>query len=382
MYNSFNGEPVGLKKVFPVGKEMKKTPLHSEHLALGAKMAPFAGWEMPIQYEASIAEHNHAREAVSLFDACHMGEFFVSGDALDSGLERIVTVPLSRLAVKRCRYGFMLNDNGGIIDDLIVYRFGPEEWMIVVNAGHIEDEAEHFRKHLSDNAVFENRSDNHGKIDIQGPMSGKVLAEFIDDSSILDLPYFGFEYFDLNRIRVLISRTGYTGELGFEIYIPAEMVIELWEKLLDLASVKPAGLGARDMLRMEMGYPLCGQDLDESTTPLEAGFGRFLDLEKDFIGKGRLVSQQKEGVERRLVGLLTDSRRSPRPGDKILHSNREIGNVTSGGFSPSMGKGIGMGYVASRYIKEKGSLVVRGARTQLDVHMVRFPFYKEGSIKG
>jgi len=359
---------------------MKRTPLHSEHLALGAKMAPFAGWEMPIQYEASIAEHNHTREAVSLFDTCHMGEFFVTGDALDSGLERIVAVPFSRLAVKRCRYGFMLNDNGGIIDDLVVYRLGPEAWMIVVNAGHIEDKAAHFIKHLSDDAVFENRSDNYGKIDIQGPLSGKVLATFINSNSILDLPYFGFEYFVLNGGRALISRTGYSGELGFELYIPAEMVVELWNNLLDHAYVKPAGLGARDMLRMEMGYPLYGQDLNENTTPLEAGFGRFLDLEKDFIGKDRLVTQQKEGVERRLVGLVTDSRRSPRPGDKILYSGKEIGNVTSGGFSPSLGKGIGMGYVASRCIKEKGSLVVQGARTQLDIQIVRFPFYKAGSI--
>jgi aminomethyltransferase len=336
---------------------------------------------MPIQYEAAIAEHNHTRKAASLFDTCHMGEFFVAGNALDSCLERIVTVPLTKLAVKRCRYGFMLNDNGGIIDDLIVYRLEPEEWMIVVNAVHIEDEAEHFRKHLSDYAVFENRSDNYGKIDIQGPMSGKVLAAFSGDSSILALPYFGFEYFDLNGSRVLISRTGYTGELGFELYMPAEMIFELWKKLLDLAYVKPAGLGARDTLRMEMGYPLCGQDLDQNTTPLEAGFGRFLDLDKDFIGKDRLVSQQKEGVKRTLVGLFTDSRRSPRPGDKILHSDKEIGNVTSGGFSPSLGKGIGIGYVASQYIGEKDSLIVKGARTQLDIHFVRFPFYKEGSAK-
>ena len=360
---------------------MKRTPLHSEHLVLGAKMAPFAGWEMLLQYEGSIAEHNHTREAVSLFDTCHMGEFFVTGDALNSGLEQIVTVPLSRLAVKQCRYGFMLNDNGGIIDDLVVYRLGPEEWMIVVNAGHIEDEAAHFRKHLSDNAVFENMSDNYGKIDMQGPMSGKVLAAFIDDSSILDLPYFGFEYFNLNGSRVLISRTGYTGELGFEIYIPAARVAVPWKKLLDLDCVKPAGLGARDTLRMEMGYPLYGQDLNENTTPLEAGFGRFLDLKKDFIGKDRLVTQRKEGVESTLAGLLTDSRRSPRPGDKILHSGKEIGSVTSGGFSPSLGKGIGMGYVASRYIKEKESLVVQGARTQLDIQIARFPFYKEGSLK-
>ena len=369
------------RKLLCMVENVKKTPLHSEHIAMGAKMVPFAGWEMPVQYEAITFEHTHTRRAVSIFDTCHMGEFFVAGDALDSGLEHIVTVPLSTLAVRRCRYGFMLNDSGGIIDDLVVYRLGPEEWMIVVNARHIEEKAEHFMKHLSNNALFENRSDYYGKLDIQGPMSGNILAAATDDSTILDMPYFGFAYFELYGNRVLISRTGYTGEMGFEVYVPVEKVSLLWKKLLDFTDVKPAGLGARDTLRMEMGYPLCGQDIDENTTPLEAGSGRFLDLDKDFIGKDRLVTQQKQGVKKKLVGLMSGSRRSPRREDLITLSDNKIGRVTSGGFSPSLEKGIGMGYISTPYIEEKGPLTIQGMRSRLEVQIAAFPFYTKGPAK-
>ena len=269
--------------------ELKYTPLSSEHTKLGAKMAHFAGWYMPIQYEGIIAEHNHTRTAVSVFDICHMGEFYVKGDALKTGLENMFSSSVIDMPVGKCRYGAMLNEKGGIIDDLIIYRTAKEEWMAVVNAGTIDKDFAHLKSHLKKGAQIENRSAVLGKLDLQGPLSRDILSALIPD--IAKLQYYTFNHFDILGERNIISRTGYTGELGYEIYISAGKVAELWNLLLKDKRLKPAGLGARDTLRLEMGYPLYGQDVDDNTTPLEANLAKFINFERDFIGKGALLKK-------------------------------------------------------------------------------------------
>ncbi len=324
---------------------LKTTPLFDAHQGLSARMGPFAGWNMPIQYEGILVETQHTRRAVSCFDICHMGEFLVEGDAKASGLERCVAANLDSLKVGGCRYTSILNEAGGMIDDLIVYRKGPATWMIVVNAARVEKDKEHFSRHLSWEARFQDVSDAWGKIDLQGPRSREVLTTFIPEAS--ELEYYTFTESRLLGAEALVSRTGYTGELGFEIYLPLKNIPALWKELLSDPRVRPAGLGARDVLRLEMGYNLYGQDIDEETTPLEAGLEKSIDLSKDFIGRPALLRQKKEGVGRRRIYVASRSRRSPRHGHKVFLDAKVVGTVTSGTFSPHCGTGIGMGFAAA-----------------------------------
>ncbi len=324
---------------------LRTTPLFTAHQELSAKMAPFAGWAMPIQYAGILAETQHTRRAVSCFDICHMGEFLVEGDAKASGLERCVAASLDTLAVGGCRYASLLNEAGGVIDDLIVYRKSATAWMIVVNAARVEKDKEHLSRHLSWEARFQDVSDAWGKIDLQGPQSREVLTTFIPEAA--ELEYYTFTETRLLGAQAIVSRTGYTGELGFELYLPLENIPALWKEFLADPRVRPAGLGARDVLRLEMGYSLYGQDIDETTTPLEAGLEKFIDLSKEFIGQPALLKQKKEGVPRHRIFFTSRSRRSPRHGHKIFVDDKEAGTVTSGTFSPHCGTGIGMGFAAA-----------------------------------
>ena len=355
---------------------MNKTPLYQSHVRLNARMAAFAGWDMPIQYTSIIEEHLHTRRSVSIFDTCHMGEFFIQGDCALSNLEQIVTIPLERMPVNKCRYGFMLNENGGILDDLIIYRLGQNDWMAVVNAATASRDAEHFKKHMAQDAHFEDRSSLIAKLDIQGPLSADVLVDMTEETDIRNLNRYSSGYVSILGQKCIVSRTGYTGEKGFEIYISPDKAPALWERLLAYKDVRPAGLGARDTLRMEMGYPLYGQDIDESTTPLEAGMARFIDFSKDFIGKEALEKQSKQGVSRIMAGLMSDSRKSLRHNDEIMYKGRNIGTVTSGTFSPCLEKGIGMGYIKHEYFSVKDSLEVRDRRgSVLQARVADFPLY-------
>jgi len=324
---------------------LKTTPLFSAHQELSAKMGPFAGWDMPIQYVGILAEAQHTRRAVSCFDICHMGEFLVEGDATSSGLERCVAANLETLAAGSCRYASMLNEAGGVMDDLIVYRKSAASWMIVVNAARVERDREQFTHHLSPRARFQDVSDAWGKIDLQGPQSRDVLTNFAPKAA--GLGYYTFIETRLLGAPAIVSRTGYTGELGFELYLPPAKISALWKRLLADPRVRPAGLGCRDVLRLEMGYSLYGQDMDETTTPLEAGLEKFIDLSKDFIGRPALLKQKKEGRRRHRVFFASRSRRSPRHGHKIFVDGKETGTVTSGTFSPHCGTGIGMGFAAA-----------------------------------
>lgn len=358
---------------------LKNTVLFAEHARLRAKMGPFGGWMMPIQYEGILAEHAWCRTHACVFDICHMGEFFIGGDAETGGLNRLLTVNAAAMPEGSCRYGFMLNERGGIIDDLVVYRLSPTRWMIVVNAATTAEDAARFRGMLPAQARFEDASSRLGKLDLQGPASAGVIAKIAGETAA-GLGYYRCGVFDILGEKNIISRTGYTGELGYEIYLSVDKIAELWRRLLADELVKPAGLGARDTLRLEMGYPLYGQDLTQDITPLEAGLERFVDFNKDFIGRDALMRQKEKGVAKRLVCFAADSRRSPRHGFEIYHDGRRAGTVTSGSFSPRLGCGIGMGYVDEPL--PAGAAIVAGeGSVSIDAAIVERPLYKGGTAR-
>lgn len=333
---------------------------------------------MPIQYQGILAEHVHTRQSVSVFDICHMGEFMLQADPAICGFDRLVTQNIISMPLGSCRYGFILNSQAGILDDLIVYRINKASWMMVVNAATTSDDLTHFNENLSIGCALENVSDKMAKLDVQGPQSLAVLEKIFGDG-ISRLNYYTFAEFTFENQHCIISRTGYTGELGYEIYIANDYVSKLWELLLNDARVKPAGLGARDTLRLEMGYPLYGQDLDISHTPLSAGMGKFVDFSKDFIGRDVLNKELKDGTKEHLIYFQADSRRAPRHNFAIFDQTRQVGVVTSGSFSPTLGVGIGMGYVAGSYAVG-AQLIVKEAGVEIPVKVVKRPFLKLTSL--
>ena len=361
-------------------EEMKKVPLFSDHQRLGAQMALFGGWVMPIQYEGILSESKWCRESASLFDISHMGEFYFKGDVEASGLERLFSCDIAKIPVGRGRYGFLLNDAGGIVDDLIIFRLSCDEFMIVVNAATTEKDFQVILSGLHGDSIFTDISAATAKLDLQGPKSREVLAELFGES-IRQCPYFGFSKMDLFGSEALVSRTGYTGELGYEIYLKSDSVAECWRRLLQDERVKPAGLGARDILRLEMGYSRYGSDIDESTTPLEAGLGQFVDLSRDFVGRDALLGQQQQGLARIRVAFRVNSRRSPRHDYQIFRAGARVGHVTSGVFSPILGCGIGVGFVSPEAALPGLSLEIRHETTSMAATVVRLPFYTEGSLR-
>jgi aminomethyltransferase len=359
--------------------DAKNTPLYNEHVKLGALMAPFAGWNMPIHYGSIIDETKFTRTNTSVFDICHMGEFFVKEDPKKSSLDNIITVPVVKMAVGKCRYGFLLNDNGTVIDDLIVYRIGDDEWMIVVNASNEERDAKIISSKLSKAAKFENRSALTAKLDVQGPGSRDIMVKRAGPK-IKDLKYYTFSHFDIYGGKYIISRTGYTGELGYEIYIDWGKAVNVWNDLLKLGA-KPAGLGSRDILRLEAGLPLYGDEMTEETTPIEAGFLRMIDFEKEFTGKSALLEQKNKGTKNALIGFVVDGRRTPRHTNKILVSGKEAGFVTSGVFSPHLNKGIGMGYINPGLEKAGTEIEIALDKGAVKARIEALPFIKQTSIK-
>jgi aminomethyltransferase len=360
-----------------VETSLNNTPLADVHAALGAKMVGFGGWNMPLQYESILAEWEYNRKTASLFDCSHMGEFMIKGDAKACGLDRIVMQPIADMPVKTCRYGAMLNEDGGTIDDLIVYRKGPQDWMIVVNAANIEKDARHFQAHLNASASFEDASFKTAKLDLQGPRSRDVLKMLAP--GIERLAYYTFDQFQIKGVPCLISRTGYTGELGYEIYCPWEKCKEIWKTCFDNGTVKPTGLGVRDVLRVEMCYSLYGHELGEAITPFEAGLDKFIDGNKDFIGAKAVLGS---APSRSIGYFVSASRKSPRAGNKIFDAaGREIGVVTSGTFSPALSVGVGIGFI-SREAKKTGTPVFFGdEKNKAAAGMTQRPFYKNGSLK-
>ena len=360
--------------------DLKLTPLIKEHEKLGAKMAPFGGWLMPISYTGIIAEHEWTRQSVSLFDICHKGEFIIYGRPEETNLDKMLTVNLAQMQCGNCRYGFMLSEEGGIVDDLVVYKLADDKWMLVTNAACIDKDENHLKKYLFAKAKLENISEKTAKLDLQGPFSREVLKALAEEK-IGGLKFYNFNFFKLLGEKIIISRTGYTGELGYELYITVKKTKNLWSLLLENKKVKPAGLGARDTLRLEMGYSLYGQDVDENTTPIEAGLEHFVDFNKDFIGRQRLMERKKENFSKRRVYLKTDSRRSPRHNYKIYDGEKKIGLVTSGTFSPTLSCGIGMGYVTGEREKLDFKILLKNDKIQIPGYLVEKPFYKKSSLK-
>lgn len=359
---------------------LRHTPLLNQHKDLGAKLGPFGGWLMPIQYEGIIAEHNQTRQSASLFDICHMGEFLIHADPKNMELDTIFTFSLSSMPIGSCKYGFMLNETGGIIDDLVAYRLETSRWMIVINASTKDKDFLHINNNSSPEIIIEDISDKTAKLDLQGPLSGDIIKQIAGETAG-DLKYYQCGEFSILNRNSIISRTGYTGELGFEIYVDAAVVAEIWHIIFADKRVKPAGLGARDTLRLEMGYPLYGQDIDDKTTPLEAGLEYFVDFKKDFIGRKALLKQQEEGLSRKVIYFISDTRRTPRHGDKIFSEEKEAGIVSSGSFSPSLGFGIGMGYVENGYDWIGAHISIRNNRSELSAEITDRPFYKKGTAR-
>ncbi len=343
-------------------EQLKETALTVQHLELGARMAGFAGWLMPIRYpQGTVAEHLHTRSAASVFDICHMGEFLVSGKAAAAFLDRLLPRKTSTLAVGQCRYNFLLTPEATVKDDLIVYRLGESEFMLVVNAGTARADYEWLQQHCPENVSIKDISAQTAKLDLQGPQSISVLEDCGISHGQLPRRY-AWSRLTLFGHEILISGTGYTGETGFELYIPVQVVKEFWCKLLEHDKVAPAGLGSRDTLRLEMGYPLYGHELDENTTPIEAGFKKLLKPREDtFIGADKLMREP----EKYLCGLCLQGRQAARAGMEIWNLEGEvIGTVTSGAYAPSVGKAVGLGYIKSNCLEYGIKVQVGEKRTR------------------
>ncbi len=357
-----------------------QTPLFDTHRALGARMAPFGGWDMPIQYEGILAEHAWTRTKASVFDICHMGEFDLRGPSALADLERLLTQDVAGLSVGRCRYGYLLNEEGGVLDDLTVYRLAPDHFWLVVNAATRAGDAAWIRAHLSPGTHFEDVSDATAKLDIQGPAS-RAAMEDLFGLRLPDLPYFGFADLGLDGEPCRLSRTGYTGEFGYELYFPAASAVRFWEHLLADARIKPGGLGARDTLRLEVGYPLYGHELDTTRTPVAAARGSFLNLKKDFIGREACARDLAEGCPQYLCGLALEGKRASRAGDTLVANGEPVGVVTSGSLAPSLGMAVALAYVDADKTAPGTALSIDSHGKALPAKTAALPFYTQGTAR-
>lgn len=358
-----------------------RTPLYDVHVSLGARMAPFAGWDMPIQYEGIVVEHQHTRTKASIFDTCHMGEFELRGPTAEPDLERLLTQRVDTLRDGQCRYGYLLREDGGVLDDLTVFRRADNHFFLVVNAGTLAGDKTWIRDHLSAETVFEDLSPDRAKLDIQGPESRRLLEESLG-GPLPDLGYFRFVDEELAGVPCTLSRTGYTGEWGYEIYFPVEHTVSLWRRFTESGLIRPAGLGARDTLRLEVGYPLYGHELSREQTPIAAAQGLFIDSDKDFIGREAVAHDLETGVPRHLVGLRLESRRAAREGDEVRFGGRSVGAVTSGSLAPSLGVAVALAYVDRELAEDGTQLQIFSRGKDLPATVVKPPFYRNGSARG
>ncbi len=332
---------------------LKQTPLASTHKALGARMVPFAGYDMPVRYTSLIEEHLAVRNKVGLFDVSHMGEFIVSGPSALELIQKTTSNDASKLAVGQAQYSCLPNAHGGIVDDLLVYRLEDSRYMLVVNASNIEKDYQWLTQHNTMGAELENVSDTLCLLAVQGPLASNTLQS-LTSVDLNSLKYYTFTTGDFANVKnVIISATGYTGSGGFELYIPSQHSQFIWDKIMQSGKdfgLIPVGLGARDTLRLEKGYCLYGNDITDDTSPLEAGLGWITKFTKDFIGSGLLQEQKEKGVTRKLIGFVMDERGIPRKDYQITDMDgKVIGIVTSGTQSPCLDTGIGMGYVSIDY---------------------------------
>jgi aminomethyltransferase len=361
--------------------ELKKIALNDVHESLGAKMVPFAGYNMPVRYSSDMDEHNTVRNAVGIFDVSHMGEFLVKGpNALDL-IQRITSNDASKLTPGKIQYSCFPNEEGGIVDDLLVYCLGDEEYMLVVNASNIEKDWAWVSKYNTKGAELENISDEMSLFAVQGPKTVEALQS-LTSVDLGSMVYYTFEKGEFAGVPdVILSATGYTGSGGFEIYVKNADAEKAFHAIMEAGKehgIKPIGLGARDTLRLEMGFCLYGNDINDSTSPLEAGLGWITKFDKEFTNSENLKEQKAAGVQRKLVGFEMLEKAIPRAHYEIVNAEGEqIGEVTSGTMSPSLGKGIGMGYVASEFSKPGTEVFVRVRNKDMKGQVVKLPFVKK-----
>jgi aminomethyltransferase len=360
---------------------LKRTPFHEFHRAAGGKLVDFAGFEMPVRYTGDVREHQAVRTAVGLFDISHMGEFEVRGDGAAAWLDLMVTNHVGGLGIGQALYSPMCRPDAGIVDDLLVYRY-DDHFMVVVNAANLAKDFAWLAEHKPAGVTLTDRSDATALLAVQGPKAADVLRGHIPRGA-LDLGYYRFTVGELFGIPATISRTGYTGEDGFELYFEPKHAATVWNGLM--AAGKPhglelIGLGARDTLRLEMGYMLYGNDIDDATTPLEAGLGWTVKLAKgEFHGRDVMTQQKAEGLKRRLVGFQLEGRRAPRHGMRIVAAGGAVGAVTSGTHSPSLERPLGMGYVEAARAANGTALEIEAGSTMLAARVTARPFYTRGS---
>lgn len=359
---------------------MKNTALNDIHIALGAKMVPFAGYNMPVQYEGVTVEHNTVRNAVGVFDVSHMGEFLITGPNALALIQKVTSNDASKLYDGRAQYSCLPNDNLGIVDDLIVYKVADEKYLLVVNASNIDKDWNWISKQNTMGAEMRNLSDDYSLLAIQGPKA----VETMQSLTSVDLSAIKFYHFEVGEFagieNVIISATGYTGSGGFEIYCKNDEVKQVWDKVFEAGAdfgIKPIGLAARDTLRLEMGYCLYGNDINDTTSPLEAGLGWVTKFTKDFVGSDKLKQQKEEGVKRKLVGFELIDRGIPRHDYTIVDANgNNIGVVTSGTMGPSVKKAVGLGYVKTEFAPEGSEIFIQVRNKQLKAIVTKPPFYK------
>jgi aminomethyltransferase len=359
---------------------MKRIALHDKHIQLGGKMVEFAGFEMPIQYKGIIDEHNNVRNNVGVFDVSHMGEFIVKGDRAKEFVQYITSNDVTKMEIEQAQYSCFPNHKGGIVDDLLVYKIDPKTYMLVVNGANIQKDWDWVKSLNTFDVELEDISDKTSLLAVQGPNAQKVL-EGLTDINLSELKYYTFKKGQFAGCEnVLISATGYTGAGGFEVYFKNDQADKIWTAIFDAGkdyNIEPAGLGCRDTLRLEMGYCLYGNDIDDNTSPLEAGLGWITKLKTDFINKDYFVAQKENGLTKKLVGFELLERGIPRKGYTILNEDgQNIGVVTSGTMSPSLHKPIGMGYVVIKNAKVGEELFVEIRNKKIKGVVTKFPFYK------
>lgn len=358
---------------------MKDTSLSHIHNALGAKMVPFAGYNMPVQYVGVNAEHLAVRNSVGVFDVSHMGEFFISGPEAEDLIQRLTSNDVSVLSDNQVQYTCMPNLDGGIVDDLLVYKFNSQEFLLVVNASNIDKDWAWISKFNTEGAIMLNKSEDYSLLAVQGPDAAKALQS-LTSVNLQDMKYYTFEKGAFcGEQDVILSATGYTGAGGFEIYIPNSSAEKVWKAIFEAGKefdIQPIGLAARDTLRLEMGFCLYGNDIDDTTSPLEAGLGWITKFNNPFNNSDSLQKQKEEGVQKKRVGFELIDRGIPRKDYNIVDANGiEIGIVTSGTMSPSLQKSIGMGYVAKEFAKSDTEIFVQVRNKQLKAKVVKLPFY-------
>lgn len=361
--------------------ELKKIALNDVHEALGAKMVPFAGYNMPVRYSSDIEEHKTVREAVGIFDVSHMGEFILRGPKALDLIQRVTTNDASKLTDGKIQYSCLPNDEGGIVDDLLVYRMAEEEYLLVVNASNIDKDWNWISKHNTEGAEMVNISDETSLFAVQGPKTVEALQP-LTKIDLASMAYYTFERGEFAGVPdVLVSATGYTGAGGFEIYVKNEDARKVFDAIMEAGKahgIKPIGLGARDTLRLEMGFCLYGNDIDDTTSPLEAGLGWITKFDKEFVNSESLKAQKEQGVNRKLIGFEMLEKAIPRAHYEIVNAEGEkIGEVTSGTMSPSLGKGIGLGYVAKDYSKVGTEISIRVRNKDMKAQVVKLPFVKK-----